>query len=95
MIKTVLNSFFNQKTYEDDFFSKKVIAGRYEIYPYYNLKCIYFESELVANTSIKPLSIVIKDKDKNEYYLYLFDDSRKDDQTYIIKILEKFIDFAL
>jgi len=98
MVENVLNSFFNKNTFEEDFFSKKIIAGRYEIYPYYNLKISCLKSELVAIASINPLAIVIKDiKDKNEaeYYLYFFNGSKKYDETYIIKILEKFVNSVL
>jgi len=98
MVENILNSFFNKSTFEEDFFSKKIIAGRYEIYPYYNLKIIYLKSGFIAIASINPLAIIIKEiKDKNdvEYYLHLFNDSKKDDENYITKILEKFVNLML
>jgi hypothetical protein len=97
MVENVLNSFFNKNTFEEDFFSKKIIAGRYEIYPYYNLKISYLKSDVVAIASINPLAIVIKeikDKNEDEYYIHLFNDSKEDDETYITKILEKFVNFV-
>lgn len=96
MIENFLNSFFDKNTFIDDFFSKKIIVDRYEIYPYYNLKILYSNSGSITNASINPLAIVIKeinDKNEYEYYLHLFDDSKKDDKGYIIKILEKFVNF--
>jgi hypothetical protein len=96
MVENILYTFFNNNSFNEDFFSKKIILGRYELHPYYNLKILYSKSRLIANASITPLAIVIKDiKDKNkaEYYLHLFDESKKDDETYIIEILEKYVNF--
>lgn len=96
MVENILYTFFNNNIFNEDFFSKKIILGKYEVYPYYNIKIIYSKSRLVVNASITPLAIVIKDKNKNkpEYYLHLFNDSKKDDKTYIMKILEKFVNFT-
>jgi len=85
-------------TFEEDFFSNKIIAGKYEIYPYYALEIIYSPSNsprnFIANASINPLAIVIFDKTDDEYFLYLFDENKKEDETYINEILEKFLDFS-
>ena len=98
MVKTVLNSFLNMSTFEEDFFSNKIIAGKYEIYPYYTLEIIYSPSNsprnFIANASINPLAIVIFDKTDDEYFLYLFDENKKEDEAYITEILEKFVDFS-
>ena len=94
MVETFLNSFLNMDTFKEDFFSKKIVVDRHEIYPYYNLKIFYSEAESVASASINPLAIVIYDKNEDEYYLHLCDDSKKDDEVYINEILEKFVDFT-
>jgi hypothetical protein len=85
---------FDLYTYQEDFFSKKIIVDKYEIYPYNNLKILFSQSKSIANASINPLAIVIKDKNEDEYFIHLFDDSKKDNESYIVEILEKFADFT-